>query len=189
MTDAQSAPSTPSPERPALPDVLETLLASRYEPGHTAFLVRIADNIQPDADGCRIDALPEAFGWHPAWRLTDPREALEALTTAGVLPESWAQDERRLFAVDVRCLLCRGRKTMTRMMMPPESFGVADDTREWPVAIKTEEVPCGQCAGTGRVSGPFVCPGTIPDLVAWASLGRDAITRAEAFYGHSSLAK
>lgn len=82
-------------------------------------------------------------GWVMPAKITDVREAFEALITRGVIPESWAQDERRAFAV----------------------------------VTSAGSLP--------RTERHLDVPGTVPDLVAWASLGRAAITRAEeiAFHG------
>lgn len=91
--------------------------------------------------------------------VTDPREALEILQTRGIAPED---DERRFF----RCA-CDGKPIVT-----PARGGQA--------------IPyCVRCGYYDEPSAPqrpeyaVPNPQTIPDLVAWASLGTAAILRAE----------
>lgn len=137
MSAPASPASTPSPavERPALLDVLSVLTATA--PEHLTTRVRWPGEYLEGVACCRETCDKSCWGGDGTylWQIKDPREALEALTTAGVLPESWAQDERRWFD---------GGHTELERGVP------------WPH------------------------PRTLPELVAWASLGRDAIMRAEA---------
>ena len=88
--------------------------------------------------------------------ITDPAEALEALVTRGVLPPSFAGDASRAWW----CSICKGKRT---------AYSVQSIRPTEVVLASPDPVPC-------------FCVGELPrllDFLAWASLGGDAITRAE----------
>ena len=88
--------------------------------------------------------------------ITDPAEALEALIARGVLPPSFAGDALRWFWCD----RCNGK-----------------GSGEWRNDVAIRCAAGAEKRGCGGRHWPN--PRTILDLLAWASLGADAITRAE----------
>lgn len=88
--------------------------------------------------------------------ITDPAEALEALIARGVLPPSFAGDALRWFWCD----RCNGK-----------------GSGEWRNDVAIRCAAGAEKRGCGGRHWPN--PRTILDLLAWTSLGADAITRAE----------
>lgn len=95
------------------------------------------------------------------WITTDPAEAWEILDARGLLPPEGSRG--------FWCRRCDGRGSIALGGEYPE--------RDYCDACSVEDVTA---TGGVRACGWTVRPATIPDLVAWASLGADAIVTAEA---------
>lgn len=96
-----------------------------------------------------------------AWITTDPAEAWEILDARGLLPPEGSRG--------FWCRRCDGRGSIALGGEYPE--------RDYCDECSVEDV---MATGGVRACGWATIPATIPDLVAWASLGADAIVTAEA---------
>lgn len=151
--------------RPALAEVLASLSDC-----DALWWQRLIDRgwtveIRNDAHGPTVRG--HVFEDLPRWHIADPAAALEKLTTDGVLPQSWAGDVSRAFW----CEACDGKGGVHI-----KSHTEFHDDWDW----------CGTCAAEDpNVTGSYVAdgttgaPATLPDLVAWASLGAATILAAE----------
>lgn len=144
--------------RPALPAVLAALLGMSEG---TARILAGPGALRIDEAGtCPADHWLAAKVRYP-WITTDPAEAWEILDARGLLPPEGSRG--------FWCRRCDGRGSIALGGEYPE--------RDYCDECSVEDV---MATGGVRACGSATIPATIPDLVAWASLGADAIVTAEA---------
>ncbi len=126
-----------------------------------------------DDNGVRFAEWPSGA----TWTTTDPAEAMELLTTAGVLPPGWVDDPLRAWVCD----RCDGTALLPVEDFPPDECSCAVRCAACGgVESEDDESPCTACGGAGVISQMRGVPAGLPALVAWASLGAEVIAQAEA---------
>lgn len=137
---------------------------------------------------------------------SDPAEAFETLIARGVLPDSWAGDERRAFdaTAEIASLLSRmpppadglvangfivklyaSGDFLRRPVVSLEQRGVRREVRLAETYDESHPLYSVESA-LGVLARTWPHPATIPSLVSWASLGPAAILRAEELALHGA---
>lgn len=117
--------------RAALGTVLARLLDLRPDDNFDA-IVSFADRIEVGAEGVLIDALPEAYGWRPAWRTIPERHAIDGRNEDGT-PRLVSFPAHRITAAEAT-------EELAECGLWPVGWLTAEDAPRW---------YCDECFGRG----------------------------------------